>query len=437
MRDLTSRLRDIIKRDHGGGPTPAANPIRELTYVPDTDGLSVSVGRAAEALGGLPLEDQRGQAACLVIDRVWEPFQSHGRRRVEEYAMAGDAPLALFDARATEGTDAWARRVVFFDLETTGLSGGAGTLPFLAGCGWFENGAFRVRQFFLTGPAGERPMLDALARIFDEASLLVTFNGRSFDVPLMEMRWAFHRGEAATDGLRHFDMLHPARRLWGRRGLGEDAEPASCTLTSLERQVLGFHRIGDVPGFEIPTRYFHFLRTGEAAVISGILDHNRHDLLSTAAVMSHALWLAREGPDACRECTEMMGLGRLYERAGETDRAIQAFERASAGDDRDVRPHALARLAALLSRQLRYDEAAAAWQAILDDGRRRRGPLTPLARRAVEALAIHHEHRARDFETAKLYAQQLETHADDRTRRDVAHRLGRLNRKLSAKGSLL
>lgn len=429
MRDLTSRLRDIVKRDHGG-----AAPMRELTYVPDTDGLAVSVGRAAEALGGVPLD---GHAACLVIDRVWEPFQSHGRRRVEEYAVPGDAPLALFDARAAGRDASWAKRVVFFDLETTGLSGGAGTLPFLAGCGWFEDGAFRVRQFFLTGPAGERPMLDALAGIFDEASLLVTFNGRSFDVPLMEMRWAFHRGEAATDGMRHFDMLHPARRLWGRRGLGENAEPMSCTLTSLERQVIGFHRIGDVPGFEIPARYFHFLRTGEAAAIAGVLDHNRHDLLSTAAVMSHALWLAREGPDACRESTELMGLGRLYERAGEIDRAIQAFERASTGDDRDVRPHALARLATLLSRHLRHDEAAAAWQLLLDDARRRRGPLTPLARRAAEALAIHHEHRARDFATAKIYAQQLETHADDRTRRDAAHRLGRLNRKLGARGNLL
>jgi uncharacterized protein YprB with RNaseH-like and TPR domain len=435
MRDLTSRLREIVRRDHGGGaPAP---PVRELTYVPDTDGLAVSVGRAAETLGGVPLD---GEAACLVVDRVWEPHESHGRRAVEHYAIVPDSPLALFDATAAGSDASWAKRVVFFDLETTGLSGGAGTLPFLAGCGWFEDGAFRVRQFFLTGPAGERAMLDALAKIFDEATLLVSFNGRSFDVPLMEMRWAFHRGEAATDGLRHFDMLHSARRLWGRRGLREHAElaePSSCTLSALERQVIGFHRIGDVPGFEIPTRYFHYLRTGEAAVIAGVLEHNRHDLLSTAAVMSHALWLAREGPDACREGTELMGLGRLYERAGETDRALLSFERAASGDDRDVRPHALARLATLLSRLSRHDAAASAWQSLLDDGRRRRGPLSPLTRRATEALAIHHEHRARDFDAAKRYAEQLETHADDRTRRDAAHRLGRLNRKISAKGSLL
>ena len=115
---------------------------------------------------------------------------------------------------------------MFFDLETTGLSGGAGTLAFLAGCGWFEGEAFRVRQFFLSSPVGRaRDAAPRSAQIFDEASLLVTFNGRTFDVPLMETRWAFHRTAAPTDDLPHFDMLPPARRLWGRRELrGSDDE---------------------------------------------------------------------------------------------------------------------------------------------------------------------------------------------------------------------
>src|SRR5262245_55851912 len=168
-------------------------------------------------------------------------------------------------------------------------------------------------------------MLDALGKIFDEASLLVTYNGRTFDVPLMETRWAFHRSSAATDELPHFDMLPPARRLWGRprsaRVEVDEEVRESCSLSSLERTVLGFHRLDDVPGIEIPSRYFQFLRTGDPNFIEGVLDHNRHDLLSLAAVMSHALWLAREGPCACRESREQVGLGRLYERAGAIDRA--------------------------------------------------------------------------------------------------------------------
>lgn len=430
MRDLTSRLRDIVRRDHGGAATSV---VRELTYVPDTGGLSMDAASAAEALGGAPVGDDQG--ACVVIDRVWEPHHSHGRRAVAQYALAADAPLGLFDSRLGR-EPAWADRVVFFDLETTGLSGGAGTLPFLAGCGWFEDGAFRVRQFFLAGPAGERAMLGEITRILDEASLLVTFNGRTFDVPLMETRWAFHRGEAATDDLPHFDMLPPARRLWGRRGLGESTEASSCTLSSLERSVIGFHRIGDVPGFEIPPRYFHFLRTGDATAITGVLEHNRYDLLSLAAVMSHALSLASQGPEACRESSELMGLGRLYEQAGDVERARRAFELATEAGDRDVRPHALARLAALLGRQSKYDEAAVAWQAVLDDSRRRR-TASALTRRAAEALAIHHEHRARDLAAAKRYALELQSENDERTQRNAAHRLGRIDRKMAAKGRLI
>jgi hypothetical protein len=338
---------------------------------------------------------------------------------------------------------------VFFDVETTGLSGGAGTVAFLVGCGWFDGDAFRVRQFFLGGPAGEPALLRELGRIFDGATLLVTFNGRTFDVPLMETRWAFHRRSSPTDDLPHFDMLPPARRLWGGIRMerpvsllrapryGGQVRPAgssderSCSLTSLERSVLGFHRLGDVPGFEIPARYFHFLRTSDASAIEGVLDHNRHDLLSLAAVTAHACWLAKEGPLACREPGEQCGLGGLYERAGDVARAIEAYEMAVCSTDRDVRRLASARLAVLLRRDKRFDDAAAAWQRVLSlaaDGGDR---LTTLERRAAEALAIHHEHRARDLPRARRYAEVLCGQASGRAANDAAHRLSRLNRKIS------
>jgi len=462
MRDLTSRLRSIVRQDVGSP--------RSLTYVPE-----LPVARDAEdvaaRLGGT-LVGREG-SACIAIDTAWDDDHSHGRRRVSSYRMETSQPLGLFDRRAGALPD-WAERVVFFDVETTGLSGGAGTVAFLVGCGWFEADGFRVRQFLLSGPAGEKALLESLAAIFDEATLVVTYNGRSFDVPLMETRWAFHRTSAPTDDLPHFDMLPPARRLWGAvrsaaagsaaRSLGRDpddfrgaahvrsaarfssrdlsahhfddeiADPrSSCTLTSLERTVLGFHRLHDVPGFEIPARYFHFLRSGDPAVVAGVLEHNRHDLLSLAAVMSYALWLAQEGPLACRESREQVGLGRLYERAGDTERAVEAYELATSADEHDVQCAALERLAVLLRRSARYDEAAAAWKRVLELSGRGRGAATPLARRAAEALAIHHEHRARDLSTAKRYAEALKTDATGRFRQEVAHRLDRLDRKLSVK----
>jgi uncharacterized protein YprB with RNaseH-like and TPR domain len=119
-----------------------------------------------------------------------------------------------------------------------------------------------VRQFFLNGPAGEHALLDGLGRILGAASLLVTYNGRAFDVPVMETRWAYHRQENRAEALPHFDMLPVARRLWGGTAEG-------CALAALERSVLRVHRLNDVPGLEIPSRYFQFLRTGDPSVIDG------------------------------------------------------------------------------------------------------------------------------------------------------------------------
>jgi uncharacterized protein YprB with RNaseH-like and TPR domain len=457
MRDLASRLRAIVREDARAKVRredfswdDAKSPpdgLSGLHYIPDRTGdgpdYRLDVERVAEGLGG---EVRRGRSGAFVsVDRVWDATDFHGARRLSSFAWHPASPIAVFDPRLGDVPD-WPERAVFFDIETTGLSGGAGTIAFLAGCGWFEDGGFRVRQFLLTGPAGEADMLDALGQVFDEATLLVTYNGRTFDVPTMETRWAFHRRPAPTDDLPHFDMLPAARRLWSRRVARDPSRPApprfgslamqvpaddgsSCSLTSLERSVLRFHRIGDVPGFEIPVRYFQFLRTGDAAPIRGVLEHNQYDLVSLAAVTTHALQLVEDGPESCREAVEQAGLGRLYERAGDLARAEIAYRLAGESDDLETAVHALARLAVLCRRDNRHAEAASAWQGIVDRCGRRPA-LRGLARRAAEALAIHHEHRARDLQTARDYAESLRDDASGRAADEVRRRLDRLQRKI-------
>jgi len=444
MRDLTSRLRSVVQQNvRGRRTTPDVDlsapgvPAGELTYVPDigTTGLDLDV--TAAALGGARYAARN--SACVALDRAWSLEQWHGSRRVESYAIDAAAQIQLFDPRVVDPN--WASNLVFFDIETTGLSGGAGTLAFLAGCGWFDEGGFRVRQFFLNGPGGEHAMLDGLAGIFDRASLLVTFNGKAFDVPVMENRWAFHRRDTPTGDLPHFDMLPAARRLWGQKGdAGRSARTdqsetmpgvaSTCTLTALERSVLRFHRIGDVPGFEIPSRYFHFLRTGDTRAIQSVLEHNRLDVISLAAVMSRALGLAADGPEGCETGGEQLGLGRLYERAGDRLRAIRAFKLAAASGPAEVATHALARLAVVLRRQQRHEESAAVWRQVLASSSELPLRLDRLERVAAEALAIHHEHRARDLAAAKGYAEALRAQARGRFAAEVDHRLGRLDRKM-------
>jgi len=439
MRDLASRLREIVERDRARSRGSEEQVSADLPALADRAG-DAAADRAslAAALGGVWHEASGG--ACLVIDRTWDPFRSHGRRRIHECAIANAAPIALFDRRIA-AVPGWASKLVFFDIETTGLSGGAGTIAFLVGCGWFNDDGFTVRQLLLTGPAGERALLESLERAFDDASVLVTYNGRTFDVPTMEMRWAFHRRPAPTDDLPHFDMLPVARRLWGYRGIAADAESrteaTSCSLGALERSVLRFHRLDDVPGFEIPARYFHFVRTGDPGVIEGVLEHNRHDLVSLAVLTAHALWLAEAGPDACREPIELFGLGRCYARAGDVERAELAFTRAADAGERGVRGPALAYLAELQRRAGRVDDAARTWQRILDGSAAQRS-LSGHERRAAEALAIYHEHRAKDPAAARRYAESLReasAAASSRRRDDVAHRLARLDRKIARRNT--
>jgi tetratricopeptide (TPR) repeat protein len=342
---------------------------------------------------------------------------------------------------------------LFIDLETTGLSGGAGTVAFLVGCGWFDMGAFQVRQFLLTSYSAERALLSAVADCLDATSLLVSYNGKTFDVPVMETRWMFHRMPMPLESVRHFDMLHPARRLWRTRTDEFDTAETGCRLSTLERVLCDVNRVGDVPGMEIPARYFRFLRSGDARPLEPVLEHNRIDLVSLAAVTAHALRLVEHGTDRCRDAAEALALGKVFERAGSVSRALACFERAADDESShlDVRAEAIYRLGLRLRRDRRFEKAAAAWRRLLElkQGRfgRRSRLLAPLRQFAVEALAIHHEHRERDYEGAKELALRLldendgpdfylrteASRADARRAEAARHRLARLEKKIARK----
>ncbi|HWK11113.1 MAG TPA: ribonuclease H-like domain-containing protein [Vicinamibacterales bacterium] len=418
-----------------------------MTYEPDTGRYeaSLDLDRVADELAGRVVSNRFGRA--VIVDRRYESDRFHGTRRVGDCDVADGDTLRLLDPalpprleQPCEGSTDDAR-TIFVDLETTGLSGGAGTMAFLVGCGWFDMGAFQVRQFLLTSYASERALLDAVATCFDAASLLVTYNGKTFDVPVMETRWMFHRMRMPLESVRHFDMLHPARRLWRARDTaGPSEESAGCRLSTLERELCGVRRVGDVPGLEIPGRYFQFLRTGDARPLEPVLEHNRLDLISLAAVTAHAVQLVEEGTACCRDATETLALGRVYERAGCTDRALEAYRRAATSGDAsvDVIAEATYRLAIRLRRDRRFADAAECWRRLLDlkQGRtgRRSTLLGPLRQVAVEALAIHHEHRERDYAGARELALQLLDDADgvSRVKPDITRRrLARLDRKLS------
>jgi hypothetical protein len=465
--DLSSRLREIAR----SGPP---KPVRELTYEPDTGTYEgpIDLSRVAAVLGGRTADTPFGR--CLIIDRRYEADRLHGAVRIGDCDVDDPASLAILDpllaplaSRAltpalgewgqtpaatdwgqTPGGESGAgRRTIFIDLETTGLSGGAGTVAFLVGCGFFDLGAFQVRQFLLTSHASERALLYAVAEFFRGADLIVTYNGKTFDVPVMETRWLFHRLQMPLDTVPHFDMLHPARRLWrGRPGSGVP-DDSGCRLTTLERTLLSLTRVGDVGGFEIPGRFFQFLRSGDPRPLEPVLEHNRLDLVSLAAVMSRGLQLARTGHSTCRDCAEALALGRIYERAAADQRvprtetmlirAEGCYRRAAESRSPEVKGEALYRLGLRHRRERRYAEAAAIWRDVIEltepRGARRLAGLGELRQFAVEALAIHHEHRERDLAGARELALFALEEVDGRRADGLKHRLARLDKKIAQK----
>ena len=416
----------------------------------------------AEVLDGAWQETEAGPVLC--VDRTYRPGHRHGRAALGDYTVPGDGdwrrmllgPLSApgrtsgctpaienhdrgGSARGNTG-DGDAPRALFVDLETTGLAGGAGTYAFLVGCAWFEGCTFRVRQFFMSAARAEKAVLAALRELARSAHMVVTFNGKTFDLPLIETRYVFHRLETPFTGMPHLDMLHPARRLW--RGDTEDESgTGGCRLTSLERMLFEHHREGDVPGMEIPGRFFHYVRTGDARPLTGVFEHNRLDLLSLALVLGRAAQLIEDGVPSLRTAREAVGLGRLYERAGDPLRARQCYARAAGIVDAPALPGETATLAealhgyAVLCRRARqHAAAAAAWRRLLE----LRGCPAPLMRDAMEALAVHHEHRLRDPRTARAFALQSAPHQVTAARRQsLQHRLARLESKLAPQSAPL
>jgi uncharacterized protein YprB with RNaseH-like and TPR domain len=439
MSSLTDRLRGIIAAVPGkeGAFAEAATDRSGPPHDPS------SRDDAAEVLGGT-WHDAGGQR-FLVIDHTYRPGHRHGHLTLVDHVIGDERDWwdVLLGPPPSLANETDRRRTLFIDLETSGLAGGAGTSAFLVGCAWFDDCVLHVRQLFLASHAAERALLEALVDLASSARLIVSYNGKSFDLPLIESRFLFHRMEPPLASLPHLDMLHAARRLWrpmegaatdsSLAGSGEGTE-AGCRLSVLERAICGHDREGDVPGFEIPARYFHYVRTGDARPLAAVIEHNRLDLLSLAFLTARATRLVQEGPASVRTAREALGLGRLYQRAGIAAKARACFARATGLDgaprlpsDEQTLADALRAYAQLCRRERAHVDAAAAWRRLIA-----LGECPPhVYREAVEALAIHHEHRLREPRAARDFAlSSLPLQGTAARQQAIRHRLARLDRKV-------
>jgi len=364
---------------------------------------------------------------CFVTEQRFPLAHSHGIRPLGALLdlstqaaarMAQDSSLAQLSFR----------QLLFLDTETTGLSGGAGTIAFLVGIGYFDDSCFTVRQYFLRSPGDEPAMLADLAEQFAHRPGVVSFNGRSFDLPLLESRYILNRRPPPFLDAPHLDLLHPARRLW-RDSLD------SCRLIALEEQVLGVRRDQtDVPGGVIPLIYRDYLRTGNAIEMPRIFYHNQVDVLSMVTLTTQ-LGRVFERPDAELERgQEWFSLARWYEALDLAAEAETAYRRAIQSDlPQAAFQVALFRLGRLLKRAGRREATAVVWRQLaaveMDD-----------TQGHIE-LAKYNEWHTGDLEQAADWTRRAlalvarwPQGLQKLARPELDHRLARLERKLGRDG---
>ncbi len=409
MRDMAS-LRARLRRAGSTTHPKTARPAAPRTIPDHWPGHSAA--------------SSRGEYYYLETD--YAPDHRHGRIALGALASQGlpANDLLGFQPRGALG------ELLFLDTETTGLSGGAGTFAFLVGIGRMRGDRYVLRQYFLRDPAEEAAMLDAVLAEFATAAGLVTFNGRGFDVPILEARGTIRlRRRVSLADTPHLDLLPHARRFW--RGRLE-----SCSLGTLEEQALGIRREArDVESYLIPAMYRAYLEDGDAAPLEDVIYHNACDILSMVALTADLFERYRRPPEDPLEPPDSLALARMYAARGQAqpaERALRAALGAALDEAGVLRAHGM--MAALLKHGRRSAESVEHWQAW--------HALAPGDPQPCIELAKYYEWEARDLEAALRWAHAAERAArrgrDSWQRavllKEIEHRKARLEARQKSTG---
>lgn len=358
------------------------------------------------------------QGRCFVVEQNYSLEKWHGSQQLlHALSISGDTWTPFIIGARDDRFDL--KKALFIDTETTGLGRGGGTYVFLVGLGFFQEDRFHLLQYFMPDYGEEGALLHLLADHLAGHHGLVSFNGRSFDWPLLRTRYILSQGELAFDDTPHLDLLLLARRLW-RYAL------PSCALSYLENTVLDVERQGmDVPGYEIPQIYTDYVEWGATKRLANVFYHNRIDVLSMVALASR-IGTTLEAPFGRNDdpYCDFLALGRAYEAVQETERAIRAYQRARQEGGQETREAACKHLSFLLKRLGRHEKAAQIWRELLDGNK-----VYPY----IE-LAKQLEHRERDYAGARYMTLEAMACANPKDRElleALEHRLERLQRRLN------
>jgi uncharacterized protein YprB with RNaseH-like and TPR domain len=342
----------------------------------------------------------------------------HGGILLEELLEVPNYPAHLI-TRDERLKDIDLTRTLFLDTETTGLSGGTGTYAFMVGIGSFQGGGFSVQQLFMRDYSEEKAMLFLLGELLDGFDFLVTFNGKNFDIPLLETRFILSRLGIPFADKPNYDLVYPSRKIWKR-------VCHNCRLVTLEAQLLDVNREDDIPSELIPYHYFNFVRTGNAEKMSRVFHHNRMDILSMV-ILAHRIHSTYHDPWAfhSRRGIEHMVLGKLFMEQGMVERATGCLEEALKLCDEPFQWEAMRLLSLTYKRRGNWERSAVLWEDMISwDGRRSSFPHVELAK--------HYEHRIKDYSKALEMVRrafEMVGYLSSSEREALLHRKKRVMRK--------
>jgi uncharacterized protein YprB with RNaseH-like and TPR domain len=314
---------------------------------------------------------------------------------------------------------------LFIDLETTGLSGGTGVIPFLVGMGYYRDDKFYVAQYFLGDPGSEEQMIMELNQFLSDMKFqsIVTFNGKVFDIPLLETRFILKRQPFLLSEMPHLDFLFPARSLWAHK-------LENCRLHNLALEVVGTGRTEDIPSAEIPWRYFQYIQTGNYDLIEPILYHNQEDILSLLGVIIVGSQIFSEDTHACEaDAMDFFGAGKVLEKFGQTEKSSLYFQKAIEGHlSREIFLSVRKRLSVQFKKNQEWDKAVSLWKEMASAETPSNNLLFSL-----RELAMYYEHNQKKYLEAKKMSEEgfiLARNFSPYYERDFSKRMDRLRLKI-------
>ena len=374
-----------------------------------------------------PVEPQKREP-LLLFENAYPLETSYGKITLSSgLQIKGDVLTWLSRDSAFENLDL--SNALFIDLETTGLSGGTGVIPFLIGLGYYRDDRFHVTQFFLGELAEEERMIQEFGQFLSQMNFqsIITFNGKGFDMPLLETRFILHRQPFSLSELPHLDFLYSARSLWRHKH-------ESCRLYHLAREVVQADRAEDIPAAEVPGRFFQYLQTGNFEVIEPVLYHNQEDILSLlGVVIVGSIIFSEAGEEEFADAMDLYGAGKVMENVGEVEKSVHFFKRALEGKlSEEISLQARRKLSTYFKKGEDWERAVSLWKEMTASNRASLNQLY-----SFRELAMYFEHKMKKFEEALKVAEEglvLSIGFSPFYEKDFAHRLERLKRKIKGAG---